>query len=282
MKHGLVLEGGAMRGLFTAGVLDLMMERGIFFDGAVGVSAGAVFGCNFKSRQPGRVLRYNLRFCRDPRYCSLRSWAKTGDLYGADFCYREIPDQLDPFDTAAYQASPMDFYVVATDVRTGQAVYHNCRTGGAEDLAWFRASASMPLAAKVVEVDGYQLLDGGVADSIPLNFLESKGYEKNVVVLTQPLGYVKGPNKLLPVARLALRQYPNLLTAMAARQDQYNQVTARLREKERQGTVFILRPEAPLAIGKTEHDPQKIQAAYDQGRLVAEKRLAALQDFLKD
>ena len=128
MKHGLVMEGGAMRGLFTAGVIDVMMEEGIGFDGAIGVSAGAVFGSNYKSNQPGRGIRYNLRFCQDPRYSSFRSLAKTGDLFGADFCYREIPDHLDPFDREAYESSPMDFYVVATDVHTGKPVYHNCRT----------------------------------------------------------------------------------------------------------------------------------------------------------
>lgn len=152
MKHGLVMEGGAMRGLFTAGVIDVMMEEGIGFDGAIGVSAGAVFGSNYKSNQPGRVIRYNLRFCQDPRYSSFRSLAKTGDLFGADFCYREIPDHLDPFDREAYESSPMDFYVVATDVHTGKPVYHNCRKGDREDLDWFRASASMPLAARIVEV----------------------------------------------------------------------------------------------------------------------------------
>lgn len=198
MKRGLVMEGGAMRGLFTAGVTDVMMEAGIVFDGAIGVSAGAVFGGNYKAGQAGRVLRYNLRFCKDPRYSSLRSLIKTGDLFGADFCYREIPDHLDPFDQAAYAANPMDFFVVATDVHTGRAVYHNCLDGGREDLEWFRASASMPLASRIVSVGGYDLLDGGIADSIPLAYLEEQGYDRNVVVLTQPMGYVKTKNKAMP------------------------------------------------------------------------------------
>ena len=218
MKHGLVMEGGAMRGLFTAGVIDVMMEEGIGFDGAIGVSAGAVFGSNYKSNQPGRVIRYNLRFCQDPRYSSFRSLAKTGDLFGADFCYREIPDHLDPFDREAYESSPMDFYVVATDVHTGKPVYHNCRKGDREDLDWFRASASMPLAARIVEVGGYQLLDGGISDSIPLKYLESVGYDRNVVILTQPMGYEKKKNKALPLMKAAYSQYPDLLKTMARRQ----------------------------------------------------------------
>ena len=283
MKTALVLEGGAMRGLFSCGVTDVMNEAGMTFDAILGVSAGAVFsGCNYKSHQPGRVLRYNLRFCKDPRFCSLRSWAKTGDLYGADFCYRAIPDELDPFDHETFAADPTDFYVVCTDAVTGRPVYHLCPTGDAHDLIWMRASASMPLASRVVEVDGYHLLDGGVSDSIPIRKALEMGYERCVVVLTQPLGYVKKKNSLLPLMRLALKRYPALVDTMDKRQDVYNETVAFLRAKEREGTVFVLRPEEALAIGKVEHDPEKIQAAYDAGRQVGTKRLAALRDFLKD
>ena len=121
-KTGLVLEGGAMRGLFSAGVLDVMMENGIEFDAVMGVSAGAVFGCNFKSGQIGRSIRYNMRFCDDPRYCSFESLRKTGDLYNVQFCYDEIPNKLDPFDKEAYQANPMPFYAVCTNIETGKAI----------------------------------------------------------------------------------------------------------------------------------------------------------------
>lgn len=278
MKRGLILEGGAMRGLFTAGVIDVMMEQGLTYDGAVGVSAGAVFGCNYKSHQPGRVLRYNLAYCKDPRYCSIRSLIKTGDLFGAQFCYRDIPNRLDPFDIAAYQKDPMDFWVVATDVTTGQPVYHNCLTGDETDLDWFRASASMPLASRIVEIDGQRLLDGGIADSIPLAFAEER-YQKNVVVLTQPLGFVKEKNKALPLMRRAFKQYPKVVEVMARRHEQYNEATAAIREKERRGELFVLRPEAPLDVGRVEHDPEKLQKAYDHGRAVAEKRLTALKEF---
>lgn len=282
MKRGLVMEGGAMRGLFTAGVTDVMMEAGIVFDGAIGVSAGAVFGGNYKAGQAGRVLRYNLRFCKDPRYSSLRSLIKTGDLFGADFCYREIPDHLDPFDQAAYAANPMDFFVVATDVHTGRAVYHNCLDGGREDLEWFRASASMPLASRIVSVGGYDLLDGGIADSIPLAYLEEQGYDRNVVILTQPMGYVKTKNKAMPLLRRVYKDYPQLLDTLARRQDVYNETTAAIREKERRGEVFVIRPEAPLDIHRVEHDRARIQAVYDLGRAVMEKRLEAMKAFLQE
>ena len=151
-KTALILEGGAMRGMFTCGVLDVMMRHGIAFDAAAGISAGAVFGCNYKSGQAGRAVRYNKQYCGDPRYCSLRSLLKTGDLYGADFCYRELPDVLDVFDRKAFRENPMAFYVGATDVRSGRCVYHECSDGGAEDMLWLRASASMPVVSRPVAV----------------------------------------------------------------------------------------------------------------------------------
>ena len=133
-KTGLVLEGGAMRGMFTAGVLDVMMENGIKFDGVMGVSAGAVFGCNYKSGQIGRSIRYNLQFCGDPRYCSVESLIRTGDLYGVDFCYDEIPNKLDPFDTDAFKANPMPFYAVCTNIETGKAIHPLLENGDGNEL----------------------------------------------------------------------------------------------------------------------------------------------------
>ena len=176
MKTGLVLEGGAMRGMFTAGVLDVLMEHDITVDGAIGVSAGAVFGCNYKSHQIGRTIRYNTQYCNDRRYASFKNLLRTGNLYSEQFCYHDVPEKLDPFDETAFAASPMDFFVVCTDVKTGEPIYHKCRKGDAEDVRWMEASASMPLASKIVQIGHYGLLDGGVADSIPIRFFESIGY----------------------------------------------------------------------------------------------------------
>lgn len=280
MKTGLVLEGGAMRGLFSAGVTDVLMEEGFQFDGAIGVSAGAAFGCNVKSGQIGRALRYNTNYCNDPRYCSLRSWLKTGDLYGAEFCYSTIPYHLDPFDVEAYNQNPMDFYVVCTDVETGKPVYQNCPISNAESMQWFRASASMPLVSRIVEVGGYRLLDGGVSDSIPLAYFESIGYERNLVILTQSRGYVKKPNKAMPLMRLALRKYPALLATMADRHNIYNRQVAYAESREATAAALILRPEASLDMSRTEHDPEKLRAAYDHGRDVARKNLDRIRSFL--
>ena len=280
MKTGLVLEGGAMRGMFTAGVTDVLMEHGVTFDGAVGVSAGAVFGCNYKSRQPGRAIRYNLAYCNDKRYASLANLVRTGDLYAEQFCYHDIPEKLDLFDTDAFAANPMEFYVVCTEVRTGTPVYHKCRTGGAEDLKWMQASASMPLASRTVRIWPHRLLDGGIADSIPVRFFESIGYQRNVIILTQPKGYEKHKNKLLPVLRARYARYPAFVAALADRHERYNETIAYIAMLEEAGAACVVRPPIPLEIGAMERDPRQLQRVYDTGRAVAEKQLDQIEAFL--
>ena len=184
MKRGLVLEGGAMRGLFTAGIIDVMMEAGIEPDGLIGVSAGAAFGCNYKSRQPGRAIRYNKRFARDKRYCSWQSWLKTGNLYNAEFGYSIIPTRYDIFDDKAFEDNPMEFYAVCTDVETGNAVYKKLDKSGQLTYDWIRASASMPLASKVVELEGMKVLDGQqLLDFMEL--IEDRHARKSTVITSQ-------------------------------------------------------------------------------------------------
>ncbi|MCF0223287.1 MAG: patatin family protein [Fibrobacter sp.] len=280
VKTGLILEGGAMRGLFTCGILDVMMENGIEVDGAVGVSAGACFGCNIKSRQPGRAFRYNLRFARDKRYCSLHNLIKTGDLYDADFCYNEIPKKLDLFDYAELTKNPMEFYMVVTDIETGRPVYPQLIDGNDKELEWMRASASMPLVSKPVKIDGKEYLDGGITDSIPLSFFESIGYNRNIVILTQPRSYVKKPNKLVWLMRILLRKYPKLVEAVANRHIMYNNETKYVFEQEAKGDVLVMCPEVPLGISRTEKDKDKLKRVYDAGRKMAEQRLDEIKRFL--
>jgi len=280
MKKGLVLEGGAMRGLFTAGIIDVFMENDIVFDGAVGVSAGAAFGCNYKSDQPRRAVRYNTRFCRDKRYCSVRSLIKTGDMFGAEFCYHEIPEKLDLFDFETYRKSPMEFYAVCTDVLTGKPIYKKCEKASYELYEWIRASASLPLAAKIVEVGGMKLLDGGISDSIPLKFFEGLGYDRNVVILTQPKGYVKEPTSGMPIMRAVLRKYPNMIKALENRHIMYNDTIRYICEKEEKGEIFVIRPGDTLPIKRTEHTPDKLKAVYDIGRKTMLNHLNELKKFL--
>ena len=280
MKTGLVMEVGAMRGLFTAGVIDVMMEEEIEFDGAIGVSAGAAFGCNYKSKQIGRALRYNINYCKDKRYCSMKSLITTGNLYGAEFCYHELPDKLDIFDCETFENNPMEFYLVCTDVLTGKPVYKKCEKADYDCLEWMRASASMPLASKVVEIDGYKMLDGGVSDSVPLKYFESIGYDRNIVILTQPKNYVKKKNPLIPIMKIVLRKYPNLVKAMEERHEMYNETIKYICEKEEKGEILVIRPDGDLPVGRTESDPEKLRACYEMGRKQAEKKLDEIRKFL--
>ena len=281
MKKGLVMEGGAMRGMFTAGVTDVLMEHQIEFDGAVGVSAGAVFGCNFKSKQPGRVIRYNAAYCSSPQYAGLGSVLKTGDLFGEQFCYHDVPEHLDPFNYDTYRENPMEFYVVATDANTGEARYKRVDSCNKSELLWMKASASMPLVSKIVCVDGYELLDGGIADSIPIQFLESLGYDRNVVILTQPRDYVKGKNQLMPLAKVILRKYPAMIEAMENRHIHYNETLDYIRKREKEGSLFVIRPPKKLEVSKLERDRQRLLTAYRMGRETMKSHLRDLQKFLE-
>ena len=280
MKTGLIMEGGAMRGMFTAGVLDVLMENGLMTDGAIGVSAGAVFGCNYKSHQIGRVIRYNTEYCNDKRYASFKNLVKTGNLYSEQFCYHEVPEKLDPFNEAAFAASPMDFFVVCTDVKTGEPIYHKCRKGDAEDVLWMEASASMPLAAKIVKIGHYGLLDGGVADSIPVRFFESIGYKRNLIILTQPKGYIKKKNKFLPAIRAKYFRYPAFVEAVADRHERYNETLSYISMLEQAGKDYVIRPPIPLEIGAMERDPAQLRRVYETGRAVAQIQVEKIRDFL--
>ena len=280
MKNGLVLEGGAMRGLFSAGIMDVMMENGITFDGVIGVSAGAAFGCNYKSRQPGRAIRYNKRFAKDKRYCSMQSFLRTGDLFGAEYAYHIVPNEYDIFDNETYEQNPLEFWLVCTDVETGQPVYKRCDKGGDVTFDWVRASASMPVVSKVVELEGYKLLDGGITDSIPLKAFQQEGFERNIVILTQPLGYEKKPSRFLPIIRMSLRKYPRVVEAMAMRHLMYNEELAYVEQEVRRGTTMAIYPDSPLPIGHISHDPAEMQRVYDIGREMGERKLEEMKSFL--
>ena len=278
-KRGLVLEGGALRGLFTAGIIDVMMEHDVWPDAHIGVSAGAAFGCNYKSRQPGRAIRYNTRFASDPRYSGLRSLLLSGDYFNAHFAYHVVPKQYDVFDDEAFEQNPMTFIAVCTDVETGQPVYKQLERSDETTYDWIRASASMPLASRIVELEGYKLLDGGVGDSIPLEYFEQIGYRHNVVILTQPDGYRKSHNRLMPLMRLALHKYPKMIEALDHRHEMYNRQLDYVREAEREGRCLVIRPDAPIPIGHVSHDAAKMRLVYDLGRQSGLRHINKIKEF---
>lgn len=280
MKKGLIMEGGAMRGMFTAGVIDAMMENGIAFDGAIGVSAGAAFGCNYKSKQIGRVIRYNTRFSKDKRYGGFRVLLKEGNFYSKHFCYEEVPLKYDIFDYDTYESNPMKFYVVATDVDTGKAEYHLLKDRYDHGFEWIRASASMPLVSQMVEIDGRRYLDGALADSIPVKYFESIGYDRNIVILTQPKGFRKKPDTLLPLMKCYYRKFPKLVEAIVTRHDQYNATLDHIARRESAGELLVIRPLEKLPIGRTEKEPKKLRQVYEIGRQTALERIEEIQQYL--
>lgn len=270
-----------MRGLWSAGVIDVMMEHGVEPDGLIGVSAGAAFGCNYKSRQIGRAIRYNTRYAKDPRYSGLKSLLTTGNYFNAEFGYHTMPTKLDIFDIEAYNSNPMSFTVVCTDVETGLPVYKELPEVDDNTYDWIRASASMPAVSKVVELEGRLLLDGGVSDSIPLEYFERKGYERNVVILTQPLGFRKEPNRLMPLMRVALRKYPHMIRAMEERHHMYNYELEYVANAERKGRCLVIRPEEKIPIGHISHNPEQMRRVYDLGREVGMKYISRIIDLFR-
>lgn len=261
-----------MRGLFSAGILDVMMERDIKVDGIVGVSAGACFGCNYVSHQPGRVLRYNMNLKNDPRYMGLRSLIRTGNLMGAEFAYHTLPDELDLFDKKTFAQSPVEFHVVCTDVNTGEPVYKRLTAPvDYEFMEWIRASSALPLVSHPVKIGDQLLLDGGMSDSIPLKYFQEQGFERNIVILTQPKGFTKERTKLMPLFRAFMKRYPAIIEAMNRRHIMYNAQLEYLAQEERAGRIIVIAPEDTLPIGRTEQNGKRMQQVYQMGREIAEK-----------
>lgn len=276
---GLVLEGGAMRAIYVAGVLDVLMEHDLWPDGLIGVSAGAIHGSVYLGNQPGRTIRYYKRFCRHPRFMSFWSLLTTGSLVGTRFCYRTLPERLDPFDYETFRTCGIPYYAVCTDLQSGKAVYRRC-TDLRKEMDFLRASASMPYVSRPVKADGMRLLDGGVADSIPLAAFRSMGYDRNVVVLTQCKGYQKKPQNP-KAAKLFYKKYPRFVQAIAARHEVYNASLRLVEELEAAGEILVLRPSEDLGIKRMEKDPARLQAQYELGRRDAEKQLHAIKAFMK-
>ena len=279
MKVGLVLEGGAMRGMYTAGVLDRFLDHDVHVDTILAVSAGACFGCNLFSRQRGRVLRYNQRFAGDPRNVSIRSLITTGDIVNKEFAYYVIPVKYDIFDEETFEQHGGEYWVTVTNVETGEAEYmqmHNLLA----DIEMMRASASMPFCSRFVPINGKNYLDGGIADSIPVRKALEMGFDKVIVVLTQPRDYLKKPMNPLMI-KAFYRKYPNLCKTLLERHERYNAQAADVAQLEKEGKIFVIRPEKALQISRLEKDPRELERVYNIGLDDGEKMMAALREYLE-
>jgi predicted patatin/cPLA2 family phospholipase len=275
----LVLEGGAMRGQFTAGVLDCLMDNAILPTCAIGVSAGALNGFNYVAGSRGRTCYLNTKYANDWRYLSMRSFAATGNAFNVEFVFDEIPRKLDPFDFESYQSSPLSLITVASDLELGEADYTLLKDPDTQ-IDYLRASAAMPLVSQIVEVDGKKLLDGGICDSIPIDYSKMTGASKHVVVLTQDATYIKGPNKAMPVVRRAYADYPYFADRVEMRHFEYNRAYRALARMQESGEIFLFRPPAPVAVASLEHDPKKLYDLWLIGYKEAQKNLEALTRYL--
>lgn len=280
MKRGLILEGGGLRCIFTSAILDVLMENGITVDGFIGVSAGALFGINYKSQQPGRALRYNILLKDDPRYMGIRALLRTGDIVSNEFAYHIVPFEIDKVDIETFKSNPMEFWMACTDITSGLPIYHQMKEVTHKELDWMRASASMPLVSHIVEIDGKMMLDGGMTDSIPLKAFQAMGYERNIVILSRPRGYRKKHTHLTPLFKLCCSKYPKIAETMDRRHEMYNQQLDYLLEEEKKGNTMLIFPDEDLKIGRTELNERKLRHINELGRNKAIELLPQIKDFL--
>ena len=279
MKVGLVLEGGGMRALFTAGVLDALLDvKELDIDGIVGVSAGALFGANYVSGQKERAIRYNKKYARDKRYMGLHSWITTGNAVNKEFAFYEIPFKLDIFDQEKFKQSKIDFYVVMTNVENGQAEYVLIKDVF-EQMEYLRATSALPFASKIIEINGKKYLDGGISDSIPIDYCQSLGYDKIILVLTRPENSYK-EDKLNFLYKLVYRKYPNLVERLINMGKDYEVVLKKIKDLENENKIFVIRPPEVLKIGRLEKNEYKIQNVYDIGLNTGIKEIDNLLNYL--
>lgn len=279
MKIGLVLEGGGMRGLFSAGVLDALLDlKELSVNGIVGVSSGALFGVNYVSKQKERAVRYNKKYADDKRYMGLHSWITTGNAVNKDFAFYELPYKLDVFDNETFKKAKTDFYVVMTNVESGKPEYVLIEDAFVQ-MEYLRATSALPFASKIIEINGKKYLDGGISDSIPIDFCESLGYDKIIAVLTRPEGTYK-EDKLGFLYKLVYRKYPNLVNSLLNMATDYEKVLAKIKDLENKGKIFVVRPPEVLKIGRLEKNRDKIQKVYDTGLNTGLKELDNIVKYL--
>ena len=281
MKVGLVLEGGALRGIYTAGVLDVLLKNNVKVDKIIGVSAGALFGVNYKSNQPGRALRYNKKYCNNKNYMSFYSFFTTGNIVNREFCFDKLVNELDPFDYETYSNNNIDFYATVTNLETGKAEYHLIKDiRNEKDSEYLRASGSMPFVSRIVEVDGKKYLDGAITDSIPVDKMLTMSVDKIIVVPTRPIDF-RRRKKTAIFNKLKYKKYPKFVDKLSNRYKMYNKEVERIIDLENQGKVFVIRPSRFVNIKRLEKNPEIIQEMYDLGVSDTKSKLKELKKYLE-
>ena len=279
MKTLLILEGGGLRAIYTAGVLDCFLKNNIKVDAVIGVSAGALFGINYLSKQQGRVIRYTLENANNKDYMGISSWIKTGNIMNKDFCFNKLIYETDPFDFKTFNKSKIEFYVTVTNVETGKAEYKRINDIK-EDMEYLRASGSMPIVSKIVKVNGKKYLDGGISDSVPIKWGLKNGYKRIIVVETRPKTYRKKKSKLLPY-KILYKDYPRLVKTVKERYNIYNKTKTYIEALEEENRVFVIRPTEYIKIKRIENNKDKIQEMYRLGLKDANERLKELKKYMK-
>lgn len=282
VECGLVLEGGGMKGMYTAGVLEYFMEKELYFKNCYGVSAGACHLCNYISKQKKRSYHVGLDYLNDKDYCSARSLLTTGDLFNVDMCYDTIPNKLIPYDYRTAARYEGNAYAVVTNIRTGEAEYMPMREMH-RDIIAVRASASLPLVSRNVEIGSGLYLDGGIADAIPVRRAVADGNARNVVILTKEVGYVRkqASRSMRNMIRLRYAKFPKVYELVSDRHARYNETLAFLAGEEQAGRAFVIRPQDPNDIGRIEKDRKKLEALYELGYHDAKKCHDRLMGFLQ-
>ena len=281
-KIGLVLEGGGLRGLYTAGVLDTFMDNNIDIDTIIGVSAGALFGVNYFSKQRGRALRYNKKYSNDKRYMSLKSFILTGNYINKKFAYYTITNELDKFDNKTFKKSKKKMYAVATRLKDGKAEYFEIKDP-IKQMEQLRATSAIPGLTRIVKINKEKYLDGGVADSIPIDKMQELGMDKIIVVETQPKNYKKKPLKrsIIRFMKIKYIKYPKFIKAMINRHERYNEVKEKVIDLENKKEIFVIRPSQALNIDIKNKDEKKYQEVYNLGVKDTKKIIKDLKEYLR-
>ena len=279
MKIGLVLEGGAMRGLFTAGVLDIFLDNNVEATDVVGVSAGTLFGVNYVSKQRGRALRYNLKYINDKRYMNVKSWVRTGNLINKDFTYYKLPFQLDVFDNKTFKESPINFFATVTNIETGEAEFVKIKDAY-KQMETLRATSALPFISEIIEVGDKKYLDGGISNSIPIDFFEKQDFDKVIVILTRPITYRKEKTTGIQY-KLFYKKYPKLVEKLENRYKEYNDTVDKIVELEKEGKLFVIRPSENITIKRLEKDIEKLQKVYDLGLKDGNNIIEDLKQYLE-